>query len=112
MVFAGVSALLVRQAAVIGGRSNPRSISASLLGQDVIPASQRSSWDRIGLAVPCTALGQHRCKVVEELLRDRVFGGRGGPHPRTSQPPDCLLADGQLRPCEVGQFPPRMPPRL
>ena len=33
MVFAGVSALLVRRAAVIGGRSNPRSISASLLGQ-------------------------------------------------------------------------------
>jgi hypothetical protein len=33
MVFAGVSALLVRQAAVIGGRTNPRSISASLLGQ-------------------------------------------------------------------------------
>jgi hypothetical protein len=32
-VFAGVSALVVREAAVVSGHPNPRSISASLLGQ-------------------------------------------------------------------------------
>lgn len=102
-MFAGVSALLVRQAAVIGGRSNPRSISASLLGQDVIPASPRSSWARIGLAVPCTVLGQHRCIVVEELLRDRVFGGRGGPHTRGRH---NLMAVGERLVDENARFPP------
>jgi hypothetical protein len=44
------------------------------------PASQRSGWDEAGLAVPCTVLGQRRCKVAEEMLRDRVFGVSGGHH--------------------------------
>jgi hypothetical protein len=41
-VFAGVSALVVQQAAVISGRPNPRSISASLLGQSLTSYRQHS----------------------------------------------------------------------
>jgi len=73
---------------------------------DVLPPSQRSGWDGAGLAVPCTVRGQHRRKVVEELLWDRVFGGSGGHHTRRRH---NLLAVCEevvgLRPCEVRQCP-------
>lgn len=73
---------------------------------DLAPPSQRSGWDRVGLAVPCTAFGQHRREAVEELLRERVLGGSGGHHTRRLH---NLLAVCEevvgLRPCEVGQFP-------
>lgn len=49
---------------------------------DVLPPAQRSDWDGAGLVVPGTVRGQHRRKVVEGLLRDRVFGGIGGHHTR------------------------------
>jgi hypothetical protein len=45
-VFARVSALAVRQVAVISGRPNPRSISASLLGQ--LLTSYRPHSDQAG----------------------------------------------------------------
>jgi hypothetical protein len=45
-VVAGVNALVVRQAAVRGGRPNPRSISASLLGQ--LLTSYRPHSDQAG----------------------------------------------------------------
>jgi hypothetical protein len=73
MVFAGVCALscgrrchrrMLKYSQHFGAFARPVA--------DLVPRSQRSGGDRVGLAVPCTPPGQHRRKVVEELLRDRV----------------------------------------
>ena len=112
-MFAGVCALVVRE------RCHRRMVKSSQhfgeFAQPVAHAPRRTTirlglnWSRRPIA---RRLASKR-KVVVELLRDRVLGGRGGHHTRRRH---NLLAVSEevvgLQPCEVGQFPLWTPPPL
>jgi hypothetical protein len=87
-VFAGVSALVVRQAAVVSGHPNPRSISASLLGQ--LLTSYQTHSDQAG--TESVSRSHARCLPAQMQSRRRIAPGQSlrrqwwTPHPgrRTS----------------------------
>jgi hypothetical protein len=86
-VFAGVSALVVRQAAVISGRPNPRSISASLLGQ-LLTSYRPHSPDQTG--TESVSRSRARCLASTDATSSKNCSGTEssaavvGTTPRTS----------------------------